>query len=246
MLDRVYSPEYRCRLPFHVDNTSIQHRHLHNTLLLLEGVYHYNWLAHIPVAHRDRGANHRWAQEASIRTTFVSHPLTSQLSPLDSAPPYSYPLVYAAAVNTFLLAINWASWAYLMLLQVLPLSIARYRKFAHHNVPNAVTIFVDIIYLSNGLFNVLLFSITRPFLLPHDLPSPDIELASPVVGPAGIEELNEAADNEIPAVRLESPVPDRYSRPESDLVDNGILGWSPEGVAFVTNAQSRSTISVGL
>ena len=29
------------------------------------------------------------------------------------------------------------------------------------------------IYLSSGLLNVLLFSITRPFLLPHDLPKPD-------------------------------------------------------------------------
>jgi hypothetical protein len=56
--------------------------------------------------------------------------------------------------------------------QILPLSIARYSTFAYHHIPYAVTIVVNIIYLSNGLFNVLLFSITRPFLLPHDLPSP--------------------------------------------------------------------------
>ena len=33
--------------------------------------------------------------------------------------------------------------------------------------------FVDIIYLSLGLLNVLLFSFTRPYLLPHDPPIPD-------------------------------------------------------------------------
>lgn len=35
------------------------------------------------------------------------------------------------------------------MLTVLPLSIARYRTFAHHHVPFGVTIFVDCIYLSN-------------------------------------------------------------------------------------------------
>ncbi|KAI0247658.1 hypothetical protein BJV78DRAFT_901876 [Lactifluus subvellereus] len=59
------------------------------------------------------------------------------------------------------------------ILTVLPLSIARYNAFAHHRVPFAVTIFVDTIYLSSGLLNVILFSTTRPFLLPHDLPTSD-------------------------------------------------------------------------
>ena len=49
----------------------------------------------------------------------------------------------------------------------------RYSSFKHHNVPFGVTVFTDIIYLSSGLLNVLLFSITRPFLLPHDQPKPD-------------------------------------------------------------------------
>ncbi|KAI0247661.1 hypothetical protein BJV78DRAFT_1243822 [Lactifluus subvellereus] len=56
---------------------------------------------------------------------------------------------------------------------VLPLSIARYRDFAHHRVPFAATISVDAIYLSSGLLNVILFSTTRPFLLPHDPPTSD-------------------------------------------------------------------------
>jgi len=63
-------------------------------------------------------------------------------------------------------------------LTVLPLSIARYLSFAHHHVPFGATVIVDIIYLASGLFNVLLFSFTRPFLLPHDLPSSDTESES--------------------------------------------------------------------
>ncbi|KAI9510983.1 hypothetical protein F5148DRAFT_473829 [Russula earlei] len=54
------------------------------------------------------------------------------------------------------------------ILTILPLSAARYTTFAHHQVPFAVTCFCDAIYLSNGLLNVLLFSFTRPHLLPHD------------------------------------------------------------------------------
>jgi len=127
-----------------------------------------------------------------------------------------------------------------MLSQILPLSIARYSTFAHHHVANAVIIVVDIIYLSNGLFNVLLFSITRPFLLPHDLPSPDIEL--PVTGPSGTEGLNDRADIQPPAMRHESPV----NRPEPDSVDGGPLRWFPDGVAYVANMESPSTVSAGL
>ncbi|KAI9438712.1 hypothetical protein H4582DRAFT_192953 [Lactarius indigo] len=56
---------------------------------------------------------------------------------------------------------------------VLPLSAVRYRISAHHNVPFGVIVFSDVVYLSSGLLNVLLFSITRPFLLPHDLPKPE-------------------------------------------------------------------------
>ena len=48
------------------------------------------------------------------------------------------------------------------------MSIARYRTFAYHEVPFKVTIIVDSIYLSNGLLNVILFSLTRPYLLPHN------------------------------------------------------------------------------
>ncbi|KAI9431218.1 hypothetical protein BJY52DRAFT_1199797 [Lactarius psammicola] len=71
---------------------------------------------------------------------------------------------------------------------VLPLSAVRYSSFAHHDVPFGVIVFTDIIYLSSGLLNVLLFSITRPFLLPHDLPKPDS--VSDIVIPHGIRVTN--------------------------------------------------------
>jgi len=64
------------------------------------------------------------------------------------------------------------------MLTVLPLSIARYRTFAHHDVPFGVTIFVDCIYLSNGLLNVILFSLTRPYLLPCDPQVPSMVVIS--------------------------------------------------------------------
>lgn len=129
-----------------------------------------------------------------------------------------------------------------MFSQILPLSIARYRTFAHHHVAPAVTIVVDLIYLSNGLFNVLLFSITRPFLLPHDLPSSDNDL--PVTGPSKSEGLHDSADIETPAVRYESPVSHRGPEPHSV---GGTLRWTPDGVAtYITNVQSLSTDSVGL
>jgi hypothetical protein len=58
------------------------------------------------------------------------------------------------------------------------LSIARYRTFAHHDVLFGVIILVDWIYLSNGLLNVILFSLTRPYLLPHDTEVPSVAVIS--------------------------------------------------------------------
>ncbi|KAH9172723.1 hypothetical protein EDB89DRAFT_2164381 [Lactarius sanguifluus] len=53
---------------------------------------------------------------------------------------------------------------------VLPLSAVRYSISAHRDVPFGVIVLADVVYLSSGILNVLLFSVTRPFLLPHDLP----------------------------------------------------------------------------
>ena len=110
-----------------------------------------------------------------------------------------------------------------MISQVLPLSIVRYRTFTGHHVPFVATIFVDTIYLSSGVLNVLLFSITRPFLLPHDPPSPDtITQTLPdisIIVPSLRESLNEVASTQRPGSfglpRCESPINDYWPEPDS-------------------------------
>jgi len=134
---------------------------------------------------------------------------------------------------------------------ILPLSIARYSTFTHHHVPYAVTIVVDIIYLSNGLFNVLLFSITRPFLLPHDLTSPTMTSktlyaidTSPSEGPDDASGVNsEAYGYEFP--RHESPT--GYHQLQHDYLCDMTLRWSADGVAsYEVNARDPSRESVGV
>jgi hypothetical protein len=51
----LFGPAYRCRFRFHVDNRRIQYRYLHNRLPLLQGVYHYGWVAHVLVAQTEAG-----------------------------------------------------------------------------------------------------------------------------------------------------------------------------------------------
>lgn len=69
---RVLGPEDRCRLRLHVDNRSFQHRDLHDTFPLLQGLYHDRWLAHAPVV-VTRADQHRWAPQTSLWLTFVRH-----------------------------------------------------------------------------------------------------------------------------------------------------------------------------
>jgi hypothetical protein len=110
----------------------------------------------------------------------------------------------------------------------LPVSIARYSTFAHHHVPYAVTIFVDMIYLSNGLFNVLLFSITRPFLLPHDPPNPNMTFHVMDTSLSGGPD--DGTDTDAYAHLREASLPNYYRlQPESsyDLT----LQWSTDGEA---------------
>lgn len=99
--------------------------------------------------------------------------------------------------------------------QVLPISIVRYSTFTHHHVPYAVTFFVDVIYLSNGLFNVLLFSNTRPDLLPHDPLNPEeaLDEAVPEVRPpqnGGLGEVYTLPD----AVQLRHEFPTNIHGPQ--------------------------------
>lgn len=68
--------------------------------------------------------------------------LSSSLIPF-----YSYPLVYT--------------------LTVLPIAIVRFRSFYDKNVPFAYTVVADVLFSCSGFFNVVLFSLTRPALMPR-------------------------------------------------------------------------------
>ncbi|VDB99743.1 unnamed protein product [Peniophora sp. CBMAI 1063] len=52
-------------------------------------------------------------------------------------------------------------------ISVLPIAIARWTQFNHSDIPFAATVVCDMIYMSSGIFNVILYALTRPFLLPH-------------------------------------------------------------------------------
>ncbi|KAI6119803.1 hypothetical protein EV401DRAFT_1471348 [Pisolithus croceorrhizus] len=50
---------------------------------------------------------------------------------------------------------------------VLPISAARFSQFWGHNVPYAVTTFADILFTLSGLFDTILYALTRPRLMPR-------------------------------------------------------------------------------
>ncbi len=133
-------------------------------------------------------------------------------------------------------------WAYSSVFsQILPVSSVRYRSFAHHHVSNGVLFFVDVIYLSNGLFNVLLFSITRPFLLPHSPPtSHSITLDNfHVARPLQNDSLNERPNTDTLTVpRYDSPT--NSNGPQSDSIGRATLQWSADGVASYINPSRES------
>ena len=132
--------------------------------------------------------------------------------------------------------------------QILPLSIARYSTFAHHHVPYAITIVVDIVYLSNGLFNVLLFSITRPFLLPHDLPSPTVTSKTLRAIDTSLGEVpNDGGHTQ--AYRYEflcHESPTNYHQPQHHYLCDMPLQWSGDGVAsYDVDVRDRLRGSIG-
>ncbi|KZV97695.1 hypothetical protein EXIGLDRAFT_764202 [Exidia glandulosa HHB12029] len=53
------------------------------------------------------------------------------------------------------------------LITILPTSIARFLAFGGHNVADVATIVCGLLFSSSGIFNVILFTTTRPMLLPH-------------------------------------------------------------------------------
>jgi len=126
-------------------------------------------------------------------------------------------------------------------LAILPLSIARYLSFAHHRVPFAVTICVDMIYLASGLFNVILFSFTRPFLLPHD---PRSHNMAPKPTPPPISDLlhREHRGNGINIIALGTPrdFPIEYQRPQVHSSDEETV-FSSEAAWFETKAKVKDS-----
>jgi len=50
---------------------------------------------------------------------------------------------------------------------VLPIAIVRWDAFLGHCIPWSATVASDVIFACSGLLNVLLFSVTRPALVPH-------------------------------------------------------------------------------
>ncbi|KAI0687755.1 hypothetical protein BC835DRAFT_1286036 [Cytidiella melzeri] len=49
---------------------------------------------------------------------------------------------------------------------VLPIAVTRWLGFTGHQVPWAATVFADVVFASSGYLNVILFTVTRPRLLP--------------------------------------------------------------------------------
>ncbi|TDL28696.1 hypothetical protein BD410DRAFT_824346 [Rickenella mellea] len=67
------------------------------------------------------------------------------------------------------LALQMLFYPLIYIITVLPIAIVRWRVFVvgSHSVPPEATVFADVLFSSSGLFNVLLFSATRPSLLPR-------------------------------------------------------------------------------
>jgi len=115
-----------------------------------------------------------------------------------------------------------------------------------------VIFFVDAIYLSNGLFNVLLFSVTRPFLLPHDPPnlSPGLAFESEEIREIPFPQIHEPvhyrAQTEavLPLPRHESPVNYLGPPPASGSEGDSTVRWSA-ALSYDTNGKSPSVQSIG-
>ncbi|KII93803.1 hypothetical protein PLICRDRAFT_171510 [Plicaturopsis crispa FD-325 SS-3] len=62
------------------------------------------------------------------------------------------------------------------IITVLPIAVARFMHFGGHGVPFPATAFSDILYVSSGILDVILFSFTRPTLLPDRYTDNDYSL----------------------------------------------------------------------
>ncbi|KAJ3552032.1 hypothetical protein NM688_g4374 [Phlebia brevispora] len=65
------------------------------------------------------------------------------------------------------LAIKMLGYPLVYTITVLPIAITRWMEFSGRNIPWAGTVFSDVVFASSGILNVLLFTATRPNLLPR-------------------------------------------------------------------------------
>ncbi|KAI6153685.1 hypothetical protein BKA82DRAFT_4092828 [Pisolithus tinctorius] len=64
-------------------------------------------------------------------------------------------------------AIQMIFYPLVYIIIVLPISAARFSEFRGQDVPFAVTAFADTLFASSGLFNTILYALTRPGLMPR-------------------------------------------------------------------------------
>ncbi|KAH8102518.1 hypothetical protein BXZ70DRAFT_1006435 [Cristinia sonorae] len=64
----------------------------------------------------------------------------------------------------------------ILALSVLPIAIVRWDSFLGHCIPWPATVASDVIFACSGLLNVLLFTVTRPGLIPHRQSTQDISM----------------------------------------------------------------------
>jgi hypothetical protein len=197
-------------------------------------------MAYVPVA-QPAAVQHPCFPQASIWLTFVRSLLFPNSHRFDSASAIQLPTRLHSGRMYFNRRL--CVWAYSSVFsQILPVSSVRYRSFAHRHVSNGVLFLVDVIYLSNGLFNVLLFSVTRPFLLPHDPPTPSCSITLDnfhVTPPLQNDGLNERPNTDTLTVpRYDSPT--NSNGPQSDSIGRATLRWSADGVASYINPSRES------
>ncbi|EGO05201.1 hypothetical protein SERLA73DRAFT_174199 [Serpula lacrymans var. lacrymans S7.3] len=65
------------------------------------------------------------------------------------------------------IAVQMLFYPAVYIITVLPIAAARFSEFHSNNVPFGVTAFADSLFASSGLFNTILYALTRPKLLPR-------------------------------------------------------------------------------
>lgn len=80
----------------------------------------------------------------------------------------SYPAVYIVTVGGVTHQLGY----HLIFRQVLPITAARFTQFQTNKVPWGVTAWADTLLLLSGFFNTILYTLTRPKLLPRRRRSP--------------------------------------------------------------------------